>query len=328
MEWIGWVPFEELPHAYDPPEHFIVTANNRPAGPGYPHLIALEFPEPYRAERIRQMIRDAGRPLTTDDFRAMQADTLSLHARALLPLLLRHADAAGDREREAVDLLSRWDFDARGDSAAAAIFQGWFLALAPALAGDELGPLALDTYKRRFSYITRFVQNTLAAPDSDWCDNVKTADRRESCRESVSAALRDAVDRLSRQMGGTLAAWRWETVHPAVFPHQGLDAVPALRPLLSRAVPSAGDWSTVNVGAVDVDFGYEQRAVPGYRQIVDLSPANDSRFLDAVGQSGHFLSRRYDDFLDDWRAVRHRRMRMERAEIDAQALGTLRLVPR
>ena len=56
---------------------------------------------------------------------------------------------------------------------------------------------------------------------------------------------------------------------------------------------------------------YDQLSVPGYRQIIDLSPANDSRFLDAVGESGHFLSPHYDDFLADWQAVRHRKMRMD-----------------
>ena len=45
MEWTGWVPFDELPHAYDPPGHFIVTANHRPVPPDYPHHIALEYPE-------------------------------------------------------------------------------------------------------------------------------------------------------------------------------------------------------------------------------------------------------------------------------------------
>ena len=30
MEWTGWIPFTDLPHTFDPPEHFIVTANNRP----------------------------------------------------------------------------------------------------------------------------------------------------------------------------------------------------------------------------------------------------------------------------------------------------------
>jgi penicillin amidase len=113
-----------------------------------------------------------------------------------------------------------------------------------------------------------------------------------------------------------------------VFPHQGLDSVGALRPILSRSMPNGGDWSTVNVGPVAVATPYEQHSVPGYRQIVDLSPANDSRFIDAVGQSGHFLSPHYDDFLSDWQAVRHRRMRMDRADIEKGALGRLRLIPR
>jgi penicillin amidase len=68
--------------------------------------------------------------------------------------------------------------------------------------------------------------------------------------------------------------------------------------------------------------------VPGYREIIDLSPANDSRFLDAVGESGHPLSPHYDDFLADWRAVTHKKMRMTRDDIDRSALGRLTLAPR
>ena len=73
---------------------------------------------------------------------------------------------------------------------------------------------------------------------------------------------------------------------PAVFPHAGLDSLATLRPLLSRSVPNGGDWSTVNVGPVDVDRPSSSIPVPGYREIIDLSPANDSRFLTDVGQSG------------------------------------------
>ena len=119
-----------------------------------------------------------------------------------------------------------------------------------------------------------------------------------------------------------MARWRWDAVHRAVFPHQGLDAVAALRPLLSRSVPNGGDWSTVNVGAGRRRSPVRAATVPGYREIIDLSPANDSRFLDAVGAVGPFLSPHYDDFLADWRAVQHRKMRMERAEIDARRART------
>jgi penicillin amidase len=324
-EWTGWIPFEQLPHVYDPSTHFIVTANHRPDPPGYPHFLGAEYHHPFRAQRITEMLHQRT-GLTPADFRAMQADTVSLHARSLVPLLLRRARPQDTVERTALDLLQKWNFDARGDRAAPAILQAWFSLLSRGLVNDELGPALSENYERRFSFVHRFLVNTLTKGDSAWCDNVATTER-ETCDEAVNAALRDAVQVLRRKMGDDPRQWRWDAIHRAVFPHQGLDAVAVLRPLLSRSVPNGGDWSTVNVGPVAVDQPFEQHEVPGYRQIVDLSPANDSRFLESVGVSGHFLSPHYDDFLSDWRAVRHRPMRMNRASIEKGATGRLRLTP-
>ena len=58
-----------------------------------------------------------------------------------------------------------------------------------------------------------------------------------------------------------------------------------------------------------------------------MSPANDSRFLEAVGPSGHFLSKYYDAFLNDWKAVRYRAMRTDRLTVETGAIGRLRLTP-
>lgn len=325
-EWTGFVPFEQLPHSYDPPSHFIVTANNRPSSePGAP-LVGLDYPNPYRAQRIVDLIREIGstKKLTPDDFARIQADTLSLHARELLPRLLAHVQPATSLDRQAVEILRGWNDDARGDLAAPAIFEAWFLKLAPTIVGDELGTL-ISGYESRFSGITRFVEATLDANPA-WCDNVHTAPR-ETCDDAVTEALHVAVDDLATRMGREPERWRWDAVHKAVFPHQGLDSVSFLRPLLSRSVPNGGDWSTVNVGPVAADAPFEQRSVPGFRQVVDLSPANDSRFLESVGPSGHFLSRHYDSFLDDWKNVRYRKMRMDRLDIESGALGRLRLRP-
>jgi penicillin amidase len=325
-EWTGYVPFEQLPHAYDPPEHFIVTANNRPSGaPGAP-LVGLEYPTPYRAQRIVDLLKEttARKKLTPDDFRTIQADTVSLHARALLPRLLAHATPTEPQDRAAVERLRAWDDDARGDLAAPALFEAWFLQLAPTIVGDELGPV-LESYQGRFSSITRFIELSIDA-HPEWCDTAGTS-RRETCDEAVTAALHAAVAQLTERLGPEMSRWRWDAVHTAVFPHQGLDAVGALRPLLSRTMPNGGDWSTVNVGPVAADTPFEQRSVPGYREIIDLSPANDSRFLDAVGMSGHVLSTHYDDFLPDWQATRHRKMRMDRLEVESGAIGRLRLRP-
>jgi penicillin amidase len=324
-EWTGWVPFAELPHAFDPPNHFIVTANNRPEPPGYPYLLGLEWIEPYRAQRIVDML--AGRSnLTPEDFAKMQADTLSLHAKALLPVLLPHARPDNARDQEALDVLARWDGHASAEGVAPAIFSAWFHALTPAIVGDELGKLATDNYASRYTYITRFLVQTLSANDRGWCDDIRT-ERRETCDDAVTLALHEAISTLSERLGANISRWRWDGVHRAMFPHQGLDSVGVLRPLLSRSVPNGGDWSTVDVGAVAADQAYEQHAVPGYRQIIDLSPANDSRFLNDVGESGHFLSKHYDDFLPEWRAVREKKMRMDRADIELGAIGHLSLTP-
>jgi penicillin amidase len=326
-EWTGYVPFEQLPHAYDPPEHFIVTANNRPSGAPDAPLVGLEYPNPYRAQRVVDLLRDltSRKKLTPNDFRAMQADTVSLHARELLPRLLAHAVPTEPQDRAALEILRGWDDDARGDAAAPAIFEAWFLRLAPTIVGDDLGRV-LESYQGRFSSVTRFLVATLDT-HPDWCDTIGTA-VRETCDDAVTAALHGAVDELTKRLGPEMSRWRWDAVHTAVFPHQGLDAVSLLRPILSRARPNGGDWSTVNVGPVAADTPFEQRSIPGYREIIDLSPANDSRFLDAVGVSGHFLSPFYDDYLSDWQAVRHRPMRMDRLDIEKSAIGRLRLTPR
>jgi len=331
-EWTGWVPFEELPHTFDPPEHIIVTANNRPAPATYRFNLGLEWTEPYRAQRIVDLLAgskglglQSKARFTPDDFARIQRDTLSLHASALVPLLLKHVGGMTPRDQPAIDLVRRWNFDATGDSAAAAIFQAWFLQLAPALAGDDLGPAVTDEYQGKFSFVSRFIANTLASNDSPWCDDVTTA-KKETCDDAVLGALRAGVANLRHRMGDDMTKWRWDTVHLAMFPH-ALDSVAALRPLLSRSVGIGGDWSTVNVGVSAADHPYEVHTIPGYREIIDLSGA-DSRFLDAVGESGHPFSTHYDDFLNDWRAVKHRKMRMDRADVERGALGTLTLTPR
>ena len=190
MEWTGWIPFDELPHIFDPPEHFIVTANHRPMPPGYPHLIALEFPSRIGRSGSPSCSRastrlDAGR-FPRHPGRHVLARTRRRCCRCCLSTRRPESDAgsAGARAAAGSGTSTR-----RGDSAGAAIFQAWFLALAPAIAGDELGPTILDALPGRFSFVTRFVTSTLTTPDSPWCDDVTTPGMRETCDRDGQPAL-------------------------------------------------------------------------------------------------------------------------------------------
>jgi penicillin G amidase len=324
-EWTGWIPFDELPHAFDPPQHFIVSANNR-ITPGA-SAIEGEWIDPYRAQRITDRLT-AKPKLTPDDFASIQADTYSLHAKEMLPILLQHARPLDARDAEAVAMLRQWNFDARGDSAATAIFQAWYQELPAAIVADKIsGRLTADYLGLdRSSYRSRFLIAILSKKDDPWCDDVRTP-ARETCDDAVSKALHAASARLTKQLGGDMRAWRWDAVHHAVFAHSTFNGIPVIGRWLRREVPHGGDWSTVDVGPVFSPKPFEQHALPGYRQIVDLSPVNDSRFLDAVGQSGQVMSARYDDALPLWSAGQYRKMRMERVDAERDAIGRLRLSP-
>jgi penicillin G amidase len=326
-EWTGWIPFEELPHTYDPPEHFIVSANERTVPSGYAIGLEGEWSEPYRAQRIIDRLRQQPK-LAVNDFESIQGDTFSLHAKALLPLLLQRVHPLDAADAQAVTILRQWNLDASENQSAPAIFQAWYYELLPAIVADELGPEFTADYQGldRASYRSRFLFRTLASRDSVWCDDVRTP-ARETCDDAVAKALHSGIARLTAQLGSDMSTWKWGAIHKGIFAHSTLDTVPVLGRLLRRTIPHGGDWSTIDVGMVYAPRPFEQHSLPGYRQIVDLSTANDSRFLDAVGQSGHVLSPHYDDSLQLWATGRYRRMLMDRAAIEKGALGHLRLQP-
>src|SRR5262249_58778156 len=136
----------------------------------------------------------------------------------------------------------RLHFAARGDSVATAIFAAWFQHLAPAIVEDDLGAWLGGRYKDRYSYVTRLLRRTLATNDTSWCDDRRTPET-ETCEAAVTLALRRGVADLEKRLGSDMSRWRWDAVHRAGFPHQGLDAVAALRPLLSPPVPDGGHRS-------------------------------------------------------------------------------------
>ncbi|MDQ4005614.1 MAG: penicillin acylase family protein, partial [Actinomycetota bacterium] len=166
-EWDGWVPFGELPHAFNPDDGFLLTANNKMHDEGYPHNLGRDFLPPFRARRIAEMLTQ--RELHDHaSFARMQVDTVSLPAREIVPHLVA-VEPGTDRQKEALALLDEWDHDVGPDSAAAAIYEVWCKHLAlrvlRPLFGDE--DLLTHFYGRRqwtnaFQY--QVLPNLLAYP--------------------------------------------------------------------------------------------------------------------------------------------------------------------
>ncbi|HHW86632.1 MAG TPA: penicillin acylase family protein [Chloroflexi bacterium] len=324
-EWQGFIPFAELPHAYNPPQGYIVTANNRVVDATYPYLLSTDWAPPYRAERIVELIEQmssGGEQITVDDVAAIQADQVSTQVRALLPFLLS-VPARDERQRQAIAQLQGFDGEMRRDSAAAAIYQAWMVHLERAIFEDDLRASLFEAMSTRANPL--FLTNVLHDPEQGaaWCDNVLSP-LVETCTETAQVALDNALDDLSERMGDDMQSWRWERVHITQYPHNPFSQVSYLKWLFHRTIPNGGDRYTVNVAPVNLEQPYNQTHSPGYRHIVDLSDITNSRFMITTGASGNVLSRHYDDLIRRHRDVEYLPMRFGREHVTGD---TLRLEP-
>lgn len=322
-EWTGYVPFDELPHTYNPPRGYIASANNKVAGDDYPHLIGTNFAAPYRAARIVEMI-ESKKKHSLEDVAQMQADVVALHARELLPLL--QITPADERGLQAIELLRGWNARVTADSAQAAIFEAWYIRLAERLFADELGPELWRVYSGNI-YMVAMALRTALQENTAWCDDARTG-ATETCADTLAVALADGLARMTEaQRSDDIKAWRWDRTHHAQFPHNPFDNDPQLKPTFSRSIPNGGDKFTVNVASSFRRWDdYDQYHVAAYRQIVDFSDLSNSRFSNAPGQSGDPYSRHYDDLLERWQRAEYLPMRFGRKTLD-DAMHEERLVP-
>jgi hypothetical protein len=80
-EWVGFIPYDELPHLYQPGRLYCL-ANNRVAGPDYPHWLGWDYVSGDRAERIIELILTARRSMLAY-IQQMQLDQVSPSAQTM-----------------------------------------------------------------------------------------------------------------------------------------------------------------------------------------------------------------------------------------------------
>lgn len=318
-DWNGFIPFEALPHAYNPPSGQIVTANQKIVPDNYPYFITSEWAEPYRAERIGGLLA-AQKKHSLESFQDVQADSLSLMAQDFLPFLLSApVEAGGARELQA--RLADWDGTMAADASEPLIFSVWYRAFTRLVLEDELGDLFPDFWGFR-----PILMRNVIATQTHWCDNLGTPET-ETCERLAETALTQAWGLLREPYGDDPDRWRWGAAHYADHDHLIFGETPLAR-LFNLRVSSGGDAFTVNAAryALEED-GAAQTTGPGYRALFDLADLERSRFIHATGQSGNVFSTHYRDFLRRWANVEYLPMVTERQAVADGALGTLTLTP-
>ena len=317
-EWTGTVPFGQLPHSTDPETGFVMTANNTITDGDEPY-IAHTFSQPFRAERLRQLLTSDTSP-TAESLAAMQADVVSWAAQAWSRLLAGLAPPADAGAEQARQMLAGWDGAVRGDSACALLYGCFQRALAEALYRPLTGDAAWDwlvsgDVPTAETHIRRWLANDIWALLGGPLPTVRDAvsQARDNRREQrVRAVLPAALAAAWRQAEQTARAagtargmgWRWDTSHRAT----------AARVIRGQRIPDpigmAGDADTIQASAYGWQPGtpFDVTILSVYRQVVDLAAPAAATFVVPGGAGGDPAGPHFADQLPLW--ARHERVPM------------------
>jgi penicillin amidase len=303
-EWEGWIPYAEMPELNDPESGFVVTANNRITPDGYPHHIATDWFDGYRALRVEQMI-ESGERLDLDDFQRMQIDKLSAPgletARRLARLRPRD-----QRETAAIERLRSWDGQMDAESVAATIYQAFTIRF-----GREVARLAIGDRDLAERWLDRADNGFMAHVSSPWRWQAHVLDLwAEGDGELIGRdwddlaldSLRGALDELCDRFGTEPATWRWGRVHALEFPHALGAASPVLAKIFNRSLEVGGGQETVCQVGWDPNDPYTAIWAPAWRMVADPANPDRSRWQAFTGESGHVASPHYDDLQARWLA--------------------------
>jgi penicillin amidase len=325
-EWQGYIPFEELPYAYNPPQGYIVTANNAVVGSEYHHLIATTWAYGYRAQRIVDMLEDASGPIDVAYVQGMQGDNMDLNAETLVPILM--ALPLNDTLLEnARGVLQGWDFHSDMESTPAALFEVFWKHLLVATFYDDLPEESWPGGGSRWFEVMR---NLVEKTDSAWWDDQTTTQVVETRDDIFMQAFSAAVDEMEGDWGADPAKWAWGDLHTVTFRNATLgdSGVTPIEALFNRGpYRTSGGESIINATGWDATESYDVDWLPSQRMIVDLSDISNSLSIHTTGQSGHAYHTHYIDMADMWREIQYHPMLLEQAEVESAADRHLRLVP-
>ena len=285
-EWTGYIPFDQLPQAFNPESGLIVTANARVTGPNYKPYITDHWEEPYRTARIYDLLHDK-RDLRPEDMLKIQMDTYSYPHLFLAEQLVAAAKLAPPKDERARKLIQQakdWNGMADANSPVvsfldAALFRALDLILEP-----QLGKDTEDYHWRRVA----FLQRVLTERPARWLPaDYKNYD------ELLSAAADQAVKRLEQKTkDADPDDWAWKRFNYLdMFNPIGRDGI--LKRLLSITdQPQSGtEWSP---RAASRHHG------PSERFVANLADWDESIMLITGGESGQTGSEHYRDQFPYW----------------------------
>ncbi|MBF9042123.1 penicillin acylase family protein [Rhodobacterales bacterium HKCCE4037] len=333
--WQGITQYFANPTFLDPETGVLGNTNNKMVDREFPLHVSFHWGDTQRIDRLSRLMQ-ARAVHTRDSFIEAQLDTVSPAARNLLPLVARDLWFTGElaapgtterRRQRALELLADWNGEMNQHLPEPLIFASWMRHLQQRLIRDDIGPLAEEFWQVEPVFLERVFRDIDGA--AIWCD-VRPSTAEETCTDIARVALDDALQELEESYGTDVESWRWGAAHEALHEHPVLGQTRLFSWIVNiRQATSGGDF-TLNRGATPGTGPepYLNTHAAGYRGVYDFADPDSSVFIIATGQSGHPLSRHYDDLGELWRRGEYVPMTLDPDLARAGNLGITRLHPR
>ena len=292
FEWAGYLPIKQLPNKLNPPERYVVTANNNltPTDFPYRNAIGWVWAGPSRAHRIEEVLAN-GQRKTLVDFMALQADYLSVPARTLVPLLTQ-LSSPDSKTEQALSYLRRWDYQLGPESVAASIYVAWEGQLKRAVY-EQYIPATARPYLK--SVPSKRVIDWLVTPAP-----TGAADPLETRDNLLLSCLTKAVAELTERLGPDIENWQYGQRN-----NKHITLTHPLSELVSDAqrqkinlgpIARGGYGETVNATGTDLN----QTHGASFRILVDTENWDKTLGINSPGQSGNPDSPHYRDLFEIW----------------------------
>jgi len=333
--WQGVTQYFANPTFENPEGGILGNTNNKIVDRDFPLHVSFSWGDTQRITRWQRLM-EARQVHTRDSFIEAQLDTQSAAAFNILPLVARDLwftgetapDGTAERRRQrALELLSVWDGNMNEHLPEPLIYAAWMRALQQRLIQDDIGPLANQFLQLEPLFIERVFRDVDGA--SSWCD-VQPSTALETCVDIARIALDDALVWLEETYGGTPESWQWGVAHEARHDHPVLGNTRLFSWIVNIRQPTSGGDFTLQRGAspATLPAPFLNTHAAGYRGVYDFADPDSSVFVIATGQSGHPLSRHYDDMSELWRRGEYIPMTLDPDLARAGNIGVTVLTPR